>query len=173
MSNAPAAEWQTETLGVTFFDLSHFADWSGSTDDLRIAELLQAFYAECGAVLQTAGLRIVKFMGDAGLAVFSPEQAPQAIDALADLAVKSRELLATHGLDAWLNINVHVGPVVTGLFGVPGEERYDVLGKTVNVAARLGRRGLTLSPQAYRCLGGEHRERFQKHQPPVTYHYQF
>ena len=42
-------------------------------------------------------------------------------------------------IDTWLAVNIHAGPVVAGDFGPPGAERYDVVGKTVNVAARLGR----------------------------------
>jgi hypothetical protein len=41
----------------------------------------------------------------------------------------------------------------------------------VNVAARLGRRGVTLSSQAFRLLGAEARERFQKVKPPITYRF--
>jgi hypothetical protein len=59
--------------------------------------------------------------------------------------------------------------VLTGSFGPAGQQRFDVLGKTVNIAARLGRRGVTLSQQAYRCLSKEGRERFSKVTPPVSY----
>jgi class 3 adenylate cyclase len=59
--------------------------------------------------------------------------------------------------------------MLEGSFGPRGRERYDVLGKTVNIAARLGRRGLTLSQQAFRCLGPEVRERFSKIDQPTNY----
>jgi len=164
---------QTETLGVTFFDLSRFAEWSSSDQDEQVASFLQSFYVLAAEHLEPAGGRIVKFMGDAGLAVFPTERAEDAIFALRDFALAARALGREVGLDTFLNINVHVGEVLTGSFGPPGAERYDVLGKTVNIAARLGRRGLTLSPQAFRCLGPEAREQFGKNTPPVTYSYRF
>ena len=108
-------------------------------------------------------------MGDAGLVAFPTDAAEPVIFALGEFAAAARALAREHGFDAWLNVNVHVGPLIAGEFGPPGEERYDVIGKTVNVAARLGRRGVTLSQQAFRCLSPEARERFDKIKRPVTY----
>jgi class 3 adenylate cyclase len=160
---------QTETLGITFFDLSRFAAWSSSDEDERVAGFLQEFYVLAHQRLEAAGCRIVKFMGDAGLAVFARESAEQAIFALCEFAGEMRVRARDVGLDTYLNVNIHVGPVVTGNFGPPGAERYDIIGKAVNVAARLGRRGVVLSPQAFRCLSPDSRERFEKITRPVTY----
>ncbi len=163
------SDCQTKKLGVTFFDLSRLCEWSDSDQDEAVALFFQRFYALCAQTLEPAGVRIVKFIGDAGLAVFEPDGAEAAINALRELAQQSRELGATCGFDTYLNINVHVGPVLVGSFGAPGSEHFDVIGKTVNIAARLGRRGLILTPQAFRCLGEEARKRFNKNMPPITY----
>jgi class 3 adenylate cyclase len=160
---------QTETLGVTFFDLSRFAAWGSSDDDEAVAAFLQQFYQLSADHIEPAGGRIVKFIGDAGLAVFPRDGAEDVVFALCELSKVTRQRGADVGLDTYLNINVHVGPVLTGSFGPAGGERYDVIGKTVNIAARLGRRGVVLSPQAFRCLSEEARERFQKVTRPVTY----
>jgi class 3 adenylate cyclase len=114
---------------------------------------------------------VVKFIGDAGLVVFSREAAERVIFALAELSSEVHRLAASHGFNTFLNTNVHFGPMVEGSFGPPGQERYDVLGKSVNIAARLGRRGLNLSQQAFRCLGAEARARFDKIESPVTYRF--
>jgi adenylate cyclase len=167
--SALPADCETETLGVAFFDLSRLAEWSSSGEDARVASFLQSFYQLAASRLEPAGGRIVKFMGDAGLVVFPKESAEAAIFALAALAEEARAGGLGSGLDVYLNVNVHVGPMLTGSFGPPGEERFDVIGKTVNIAARLGRRGITLSAQAYRCLSPQARERFEKIAPPTTY----
>ncbi len=163
------ADCQAETLGVAFFDLSRLAEWSSSAEDAAVAGFLQEFYALAAEHIEPAGGRIVKFMGDAGLAVFAPDSAEGVIFALAELAGAARALARRRGLDAYLNVNVHVGAVLAGSFGPPGAERFDVIGKTVNIAARLGRRGVTLSAQAFRCLSAAGRRRFAKNAPPVTY----
>ena len=168
-SSALPADCETQTLGVAFFDLSRMAEWSSSDEDVRIAEFLQAFYELAARHLEPVGGRIIKFMGDAGLAVFPKESAEEAISALAVLAEQARGHALECGIDTYLNVNVHVGPVLTGSFGPAGEERFDVLGKVVNIAARLGRRGVTLSEQAFRCLSPEGRQRFQKIVLPTTY----
>jgi len=164
-------EFKTQTLGVAFFDLSPIPQWSSSEEDLRVATFFQAFYHLAAARIEPAGGRIVKCMGDAGLVVFPQEAAEKVIFALAAFAQQAREAACTFGLDTYLNVNVHVGPVIAGDFGPPGDERFDVIGKTVNIAARLGRRGVTLSQQAFRCLSPEGRERFQKIAPPTTYRF--
>jgi class 3 adenylate cyclase len=164
---------RTETLGVAFFDLSRLAEWTSPAEDELVAAFFQSFYALAESHISGPGGRIVKFMGDAGLCVFPTERADAVIPALADLARAARDCAREFGFDCWLNVNVHAGPVLTGHFGPPGQERYDVIGKTVNVAARLGRRGLTLSAQAFRCLSPEVREQFDKVKPPVTYRLRF
>jgi len=160
---------EIETLGIAFFDLSPIPQWTSSDADARIASFFAQFYATAAERIEPAGARIVKLMGDAGLAVFPTEAAETAIFALATLARDARTLARDNGLDTFLAVNVHVGPVVAGPFGPPGAESYDVIGKAVNIAARLGRRGVTLSAQAFRCLSPEGRQRFQKITRPVTY----
>ncbi len=168
-NSALPPDWRTETLGIAFFDLSRFAEWSSSDEDIHVASFLQEFYRLAGDLLEPPGGRIVKFMGDAGLLVFPTERAEAVILALCTFAGQGRELARSFALEAYVNVNVHVGPVVTGGFGSPGMERFDVIGKAVNIAARLGRRGITLSPQAFRCLSAEGRERFEKITQPITY----
>jgi len=178
MSNTPSEggeraalpqDCREQTLGVAFFDLSRISEWSSSQEDACVASFLQRFYALAGQHIVPAGGRIVKFMGDAGLAAFPTESAEDVIFALCALARDARAAGQACGLDTYLNVSVHVGPVLAGRFGAPGEERFDVIGKTVNVAARLGRRGVTLSAQAFRCLSPEGRKRFEKITPPIMY----
>lgn len=157
--------------GVAFFDLSRMAEWASSEDDEKVAAFFQGFYRLAAEHVEPAGARIVKFIGDAGLVVFEPQAGERAILALCEFSSSARRAGRECGFDTYLNVNVHVGPVLEGTFGSPGLERYDVLGKTVNVAARLGRRGVVLSQQAFRCLSAEGRERFEKAAPPVTYRF--
>ena len=158
-------------MGVAFFDLSRIGEWSSSEQDEVVGGFFQAFYALAAERIEGAGGRVVKFMGDAGLAVFATDRAEAVIFALCELTGEARALAGGAGLDAYLNVSVHAGPVLTGSFGAPGAERFDVIGKTVNVAARLGRRGVSLSAQAFRCLSKNGRRRFDKITRPVTYQF--
>jgi class 3 adenylate cyclase len=156
-------------MGVAFFDLSRLGEWQSSDQDVPVARFFQQFYALAASHIESGGGRIVKVMGDAGFAVFPEEACRDGILALRDLAGEARKLARSHGFDVYLNVNVHLGPVICGPFGPPGSGSFDVIGKTVNIAARLGRRGITLSPQAFRCLDPDSRKLFQKNMPPITY----
>jgi class 3 adenylate cyclase len=59
--------------------------------------------------------------------------------------------------------------VAAGHFGADDDRRYDILGKTVNIAVRLESQGVALSAEAFRQLGPEMRRRFKKHTPPISY----
>lgn len=161
------------TCGVAFFDLSRMAEWASTGGDIAVANFLQQFYELSAKCLEPAGIRIVKFIGDAGLVVMDEDSIDEAVLALVDLCLRATELALEAGFDSWLNVNLHVGPVIAGEFGPPNTKRFDVIGKTVNVAARLGRRGFTLSAQAFRCLSPKTRESFKKMKPPVNYSYRW
>jgi len=147
------------------------AEWVDTDEDARIAAFLSEFYQLASDSLEPAGGRIVKFMGDAGVAVCSVESAEDFIFALCGFTSKARECARAFRIDTYLNASMHVGPVLAGSFGPKGSERFDVIGKTVNIAARLGRRGVTLSAQAFRCLSEDGRKRFDKIKRPITYRY--
>jgi class 3 adenylate cyclase len=163
------ADCETVSLGVAFFDLSRMFEWAGSSDDAKVAGFLQTFYQLAADHLEPAGGRIVKFIGDAGLVVCPEESVEELVFALNELSADIRKRGQKLGIDTYLNVNVHFGPVLAGSYGPKGAERYDVIGKTVNIAARLGRRGITLSTQAFRCLSEEGRKRFNKIKQPITY----
>jgi class 3 adenylate cyclase len=146
-------------------------EWASSQEDEKVAAMLQEFYCLAAARIEGAGGRVVKFIGDEGLAVFPKEAAESVVFALAGLSEEVHKMAAAHGYNTFLNTNVHFGPMIEGTFGPRGHERYDVLGKAVNIAARLGRRGLTISQQAFRCLGTEAREKFDKIESPVNYRF--
>ncbi len=149
--NLPADARRTE-LGIAFFDLAHFARWAVGRGDEDVAAFLHAFYEEADRRLHAAGVRIVKFMGDAGLAVFAPEHTGIAVEALRALGEEMVAMAEPLDLDTDLTIKVHVGQVMEGTFGPGLLARYDVVGRSVNETALLPGRGLVLSPAAYERL---------------------
>ena len=136
-----------------------------------MAGFLQAYYALAADTIAAAGARLVKLNGDQGLCVIPAPSMAQGVHALCQFTAAVRILARKQGFDAHLNVRVHFGAVVSGEFGPPNLSRYDVIGKAVNVAARLGGRGVVLTAQAYRQLDHASRQRFDKHTPPISYHY--
>jgi hypothetical protein len=58
-------------------------------------------------------------------------------------------------------VKAHFGRAITGPFGT--EERFDVIGNAVNVAATLPARAVAVSAEAFRLLGSAGRRAFKKH----------
>lgn len=169
-SPSPVA-WQTGELGIAFFGLTRLREWHSASEDLRVAEFLQSYYVLAERTIAGAGARLVKVNGAEGLCVIPVPRMTAGVHALCELGGAVRGLARGRGFDAHLNVRVHFGAVVSGEFGPPGLRRYDVIGKAVNVAARIGGRGVVLTAQAYRQLDHTSRQRFDKHTPPISYHF--
>lgn len=171
-ASAPASPvpWQRAELGIAFFGLGRLREWHSAGEDRRVAEFLQSCYVLAGGTLAAAGARLVKLNGAQGLCVIPAGGMAAGVHALCELADAVRRLGREQCFDAHLHAQVHFGAVVSGEFGPPGLRRYDVIGKAVNVAARMGGRGVVLTAQAYRQLDHASRQRFDKYAPPISYH---
>jgi class 3 adenylate cyclase len=156
-------------LLIAFADLARFMVQSQRRDDAELAAGLDAFYRLIAAVVTGAGGRVVKFMGDAALIVFPADRVERGVAALLELKDATDRLMTERGWDCRLMVKAHFGTAMTGAFGPPGAEHFDVIGRAVGTAATLEGTGVTLSVSAFRQLGPELRQRFKKHTPPVTY----
>jgi adenylate cyclase len=138
--------------------------------DLDVARVMAEYYELAGAAITAAGGRVVKFIGDATLAVFPSGNVDRGVLGLLELKNAADRFMADRSWDCHLGVKVHYGTVAEGTYGAGVDQRYDVLGKAVNIAFRLeSSGGVTLSVEAFRQLGPGVRARFKKHTPPVTY----
>jgi class 3 adenylate cyclase len=169
MSNAPdVPSVRTEkALLIVFADLTRFMVNSRGTPDGTLAERLDGYYRHAEKLVATLGGRVVKFMGDAFLAVWPEERAGAGVAALPELKRDIDAWWSAQGWDSRVVVKAHFGRAVVGPFG--GEARFDVIGNEVNVAATLPARSVSLSAEAFRCLENGERRAFKKHTPPVIY----
>lgn len=156
-------------LLLVFIDLTRFAAQALRADDADVAEILDAYYERVGNAVRQAGGTVIKFIGDATLAVFPESSINSAVGMLLELKEDVDRAMAAQNWECRLGTKVHFGTVVAGGFGERDAKRYDVIGSAVNTAARLESRGVTLSVEAFRKLDPELRKRFKKHTPPITY----
>jgi adenylate cyclase len=160
----------TETpLLVAFVDLTRFMAQSQRVSDADIATTLDAYYERVAAITEAAGGRVIKFFGDGGLVVFSEDDIDRGVQALLDLKETIDSFMGERGWDCRLTIKANFGPVIAGPMGAADAKRYDIQGKTVNIASRLDGAGVTLSVEAFRKLSPELRRRFKKHTTSITY----
>jgi class 3 adenylate cyclase len=137
------------------------------TPDPVLADLLDGFYREAERLVSRSGGRVVKFMGDAFLAVWPKDAAARGAAALPAFKRDMDAWLAGTSWDSRVVVKAHSGTAIAGAFGVEGS--YDVLGNAVNLAATLPARTITISPDAFRCLGEAERKAWKKHTPQVVY----
>jgi adenylate cyclase len=110
----------TARLAVAFTDLEGFTRWCARAGDEAAADLLATHHRIAGPIVRSRGGRIVKRMGDGLLCTFpEPEAAVLACLELVDAQPGPLRVRA----------GVHAGEVVV--------TAADVLGHTVNVAARV------------------------------------
>jgi class 3 adenylate cyclase len=147
-------------------DLAGYARACAHRDALAIARFIDGWYRGSAGVIRTRGGRIVKFIGDAVLAVFDDGRAIDAVDA----AIELTDALGPNEWRVELSANVHAAVVAEGEFGPDDDRRYDVMGSGVNHLFMMGGgSGIRISEPVYRRLPDARRGAWTKQRPPATY----
>ena len=145
-------------LYIVFADFTGYNTEVARLADLDVAAVMGDWYVLSGAAIHAAGGRVVKFIGDALLAVFPPDQIDHATQGLIALRQAADRFMTSRGWSCRLHIRDHVGHVAAGHFGQGTDRRFDVLGHAVNTTARLKSGPFVLSPEALARLSPETRE---------------
>jgi len=146
------AKYSTVIATVLFTDIRGFTTISERLSAAEMASLLNAYLERACDPIMVAGGKVVKFIGDAMMAVFPhPEgetgerQALAAIRAgfnLSSVASRFGEWIyaryAERELpDFAIGVGIHTGEVTLCQIGVPGQQSFTAIGDTVNIASRL------------------------------------
>lgn len=146
VADGVSAEAETKDVTILFADLKGFTPLAEELDPAELLAILNGFFDRMGTAITTNRGYVSKFLGDGLLAFFgalepNPWQTNDALHAalamraaLVDYNAELRErdlpILAA-------GIGIHRGPVVAGVLGNAGLKEYGVIGRTVNVAARV------------------------------------
>lgn len=133
---------------IWFCDLRGFTELSGRLDDAALLALLNDYFGAMTDAVQSHGGEVLKFIGDAMLAIFPLEgDADRAETAARALAAtgSAREALATvnetraaaGAAEIRCGIALHVGDVHYGNIGGEGRLDFTVIGPAVNLASRV------------------------------------
>lgn len=157
---------------IVLIDLAGCTKAFQSNDDAKMAAFLQDYYVACEKVLTEGGGTIIKFMGDACLAVFPADQARSSVEAVIKLQSVVNALAAQRISDrVTLGANMHLATAIDAEFGAGANKRRDVIGRGVNQTFLLGRgTGIRISEPLYRALPSGARSPWTKHKPPAVYH---
>ena len=169
-SRSSTEEFSSARLVILVADFTAYTRLSRTHPDEVVAGFLDRFYAIAEDAVAGGGGRVVKFMGDAVLAVFPAEAAVAAVRAAITLQVQGERLASSYGFDMALGANLHLGPAVVAELGKGASRRLDVIGRAVNQTFLLGSAGgIRLSEPMYRQLPSDERTPWEKHKPPAVY----
>jgi class 3 adenylate cyclase len=146
---------------VLFADVVGFTPMSATMTPAQLVGLLNRVFTTFDGFVAELGLEKIKTVGDeymvaAGVPVPRPDHA----EAIAELALRIRDYMASHDFDGhWLELRIGInsGPVVAGIIGTH-KFAYDLWGDTVNTASRMESGGLPgeiqVGPATHQLLAG-------------------
>jgi class 3 adenylate cyclase len=156
-------------LVVGFSDLNGFQRFTEQARPLDVMAMLKGHFTLTAKIIESAGGRLFKAIGDAGLFGFPIDRVDDAVEACFAVQRECEAFLANAGFHTRVVMKLNVGVVAVDMLGPPGRETLDVLGKEVNVAASLASTGFTITPALFRRLTSSTRCHFRKHTPPISY----
>jgi len=131
---------------VWFCDLRGFTALTEELGAVEVVTVLNEFFAIVGAAVQGQDGEILKFIGDAALAIFRIDGDDEGPVQRAFAAARA----ALRGVERWnadrvsagaarlgFGIGLHLGEVSYGNIGAPGRLDFTVIGPAVNQASRL------------------------------------
>jgi class 3 adenylate cyclase len=140
---------ERRVVTVVFADIVSFTPLSDALAPEELAQLMARFYDVMAGVAFEHGATLDKFIGDAVMALVGApdmmppeEQARRAVAMARDWHRAARELVWPGAREQGLRLRVgiHQDPVAVGAFGGKLRSEYTVLGRGVNIAARLEQR---------------------------------
>lgn len=124
-----------------FVDLQGFTTMSEKADPQDVVDILNAYFAEATAEIESRQGIITQFQGDAILAVFNAVgELPNHADAALETAIALQKLVHSKeflGTTLRCRCGVNTGEMVAGSVGAPERLSFTVNGDAVNSAARL------------------------------------
>jgi class 3 adenylate cyclase len=137
-------------------------------DDNRAVMFFDGFYTLCTQHIEAHGGEVIKYLGDACLAIFDEDACVQAIDAVIAIRDAFPGYCRTSDVPpAEIHGAVHIGELVVGEFGPQGFK--DVMGRTPSTLFKMAGSGIAISEQAYRKLPSDRRAAWRKRGGQVTY----
>ena len=155
---------------ILMIDLAGFARATRNADSERVISFLEQFFAGLGSAIRGHGGRLVKYLGDGGLAVFDGDRASDAVACAIAVSSDVDALADQFVLALRTGASIHVATVFEGDFGPDDDRRYDIIGPGVMHTFRMGAGpGIRISEPVYRQLASADRGSWLKHRPPATY----
>ena len=133
------------TLVMAFADPTNYAKTCEDRSSRQIFDMMSDYFELTGDIVEGAGGRIVKFMGDAIFAVFPGDDPAKAVQALRELKRQVEAFFRGQGAECALRVKAHLGSATCGPLGTRTHKQFEVLGHEVNATAMLPQGDFVLS----------------------------
>jgi len=139
-------EGESKDVSVLFCDIRHFTDFSEHHTPSEVVNLLNEYLPVVVQAAQEHGGIVNKFGGDSTLIIYGAPRALQdsayhavltALDIRAGLNRLNESLVETFGAPVRVGVGINTGVALAGAVGTQVRQEYTVVGKTVNLAARI------------------------------------
>ncbi len=130
-------------VSVLFADLQGYTSFADRTPPAAVAQMLNTYFSRLVPLMEQLGGEVQQLIGDAIMVVFNKEGDQPDHALLAGRAGLALQQAATEIADrhpGWprFRVGINSGEVITGVVGGErGHRKHDVIGDTVNLAARL------------------------------------
>jgi adenylate cyclase len=139
-------EGERREVSILFQDIRGFTALSEKLDPATLLRMLNQFFTQVVAAVESEGGVVKQFTGDGVMALFGAPQAradhaERAVRAALNIVTRLASLnvhLGEQGLPPLsIGVGIHVGDVVAGLIGPDQRVEYGVVGESVNLASRV------------------------------------
>ena len=132
----------TTEASVLFADLESFTPYSERTEATEVRRMLDTYFSRLIPRMRELGGDVHQLIGDAVMVVFNkhgdqPDHAHLAARAGLAFQETAREVAAAHPDWPRFRVGINSGEIASGIVGDRGHRKHDVIGDTVNLAARL------------------------------------
>ncbi len=136
---------ETIDAALWYCDLRDFTGLSQTLSSTEIISLLNDYFGVAESAIETHGGEILKFIGDAVLAIFPLGSEKSTAEVLRNASAAACEALASRSeiaadkpdLDVDFGVALHVGRVANGNVGAPNRLDFTVIGPAVNLVGRI------------------------------------
>ena len=132
----------TTEASILFADLDAFTPYSERNEPADVRRMLDAYFSRLIPLVREFGGDVHQLIGDAVMVVFNrhgdqPDHPQLAARAALAFQEAASEIAAANPDWPRFRVGVNSGEIVSGVVGERGHRKHDVIGDTVNLAARL------------------------------------
>ena len=151
----PRSRYETTELVFAILSVAGATAACATHGDVPTVDMLARYYSLVGDAIRHSEGRVIKVIGDGIVITFPVSHAADAIVDLRSAQGRATNLWQSFDQRCRVQVKVGIGPLISGLFGPPGQERHDAYGDALNQLFKLPAGDFVVSSALARVVGGD------------------